>query len=147
MSQAAKQPGLLWKASDRDVGFSAAMHAARTTAKMNMYRKSASDISPALSNRRYSSRRLVDIGVLLITPLGDMIPATVRDVSAGGFRVKADYGVTIGRSLGLAIPGLPRYTGWVAWSYLGEFGLEGTQTISEHAVAHIVALGARSVLP
>jgi hypothetical protein len=109
-----------------------------------MYRTIATDISPALVDRRYSSRRPVEIGALLITSLGDMIPATVTDVSSGGFRVKADYGVTIGRPLGLVIPGLPRYAGWVAWSYLGEFGLEGAQTISEDAVRHIVALGVKS---
>lgn len=109
---------------------------------MSLYRKIANDISPALIDRRYSSRCAVSIGVLLITPLGDIVPATVTDVSSGGFRIQADYGVTIGRSLGLAIPGLPRYTGWVAWSYLGEFGLEGVEAISEHAVEHIIALGA-----
>lgn len=79
-----------------------------------------------------------------MTPLGDMIPATVTDASTGGFRVKADYGVTIGRFLVLVIPGLPRYAGWVAWSYLSEFGLEGAQAISEDAIEHIVALGAKS---
>jgi hypothetical protein len=110
---------------------------------MNMYRTIATDISPALLDRRYSSRRPVNIGALIMTPLGDMIPATVTDVSSGGFRVKADYGVTIGRSLVLVILGLPRYAGWVAWSYLGEFGLEGAQAISEDAIEHIVALGAK----
>jgi hypothetical protein len=113
---------------------------------MNMYRKIASDISPALIERRCASRHLVNLGALLITPLGEMIPATVTGVSTRGFRVKADYGVTIGRSVGLAIPGLPRYVGWVAWSYLGEFGLEGAQEITEDAVAHIVALGTPSAI-
>lgn len=107
---------------------------------MNMYRRIASDVSPGLVDRRYSSRCLASVGVLLITPLGDMLPATIRDVSSHGFRVKADYGVTIGRSLVIVIPGLPKYSGWVAWSYLGEFGLEGAEIISEYAIDHIVAL-------
>jgi hypothetical protein len=106
-----------------------------------MYREIASDVFPGLVDRRYSSRCLADVGVLLITPLGDILPARIRDVSSRGFRLKADYGVTIGRSLMLVIPGLPNYAGWVAWSYLGEFGLEGAELISAHAIEHIIALG------
>ncbi|WP_165911547.1 PilZ domain-containing protein [Sphingomonas sp. PP-CC-3A-396] len=108
--------------------------------QMNIYRRIASDISPNVADRRYSSRQPVNVDAHLITPSGNVVHATVRDVSSRGFRVKATYGVTIGRSLVLAIPGLPKYLGWVAWSYLGEFGLEAAQEISEHAIERIIAL-------
>jgi hypothetical protein len=107
---------------------------------MKIYRKIPSDISLDLVDRRYSSRHLVNVRVLLITPSENIFHATVRDVSSRGFRVKADYGVTIGRSLVLTIPGLPNYPGWIAWSFLGEFGLEVAEEISEHAIEHIIAL-------
>jgi hypothetical protein len=106
--------------------------------KMNIYRKIASDISPTLLDRRYSARRFVNIEIFLITALGNIIPATARDVSSRGFRVKADYGVTIGRPIVLVIPGLSNYPGWVAWSYLGEFGVEGAEVISDHVIDYIV---------
>lgn len=114
--------------------------------RINIYCKVASDISPEQIDRRYLYHHPVNIGALLFTPLGEVIPVTVTDVSSCGFRLRADYGVTIGRSLILAVPGLAKYSGWVAWSYLGEFGLEGAQTISEHAIEEIVGLGDRSTL-
>jgi hypothetical protein len=108
---------------------------------VNVYRRIASDSSPDLSERRYSTRRAVDLDVFLITPLGDAHPANIQDVSSRGFRIRSDYGVTIGRFLTLDIPGLTRYSGWVAWSYLGEFGLEAATPVPDDIVDHIVTLG------
>ena len=61
--------------------------------------------------------------------------------------MRANYGVTIGRSLVLATPGLPNYIGWVAWSYLGESGLEAAQELSEPAVEHIIVLDSQANSP
>jgi hypothetical protein len=123
-----------------DALFDTVFYTAAESVQMNIYRKIASDISPDLVDRRYSSRHPVNVTALLITPSEDIFHATVTDVSSRGFRVKADYGVTIGRSLVLTIPGLPNYPGWIAWSFLGEFGLEVAEEISEHAIEHIIAL-------
>lgn len=147
MAPAVKQPTRPRNVRGYDIQLDAVSDTEPNSVQMNVYRKIASDVSPDLVDRRYSSRHLVNVGALLITPSGNMLNATVRDVSSRGFRVKADYGVTIGRSLVLAIAGLPKYPGWVAWSFLGEFGLEAAQEISEHAIEHIIALDIQTRAP
>ena len=147
MAPAVKQPTRPRNVRGYDIQLDVVSDTKPNSVQMNVYRKIASDVSPDLVDRRYSSRHLVNVGALLITPSGNMLNATVRDVSSRGFRVKADYGVTIGRSLVLAIPELPKYPGWVAWSFLGEFGLEAAQEISEHAIEHIIALDIQTRAP
>jgi len=107
---------------------------------MNRYRPPASDGGREPLDRRYSSRTALSLKAVLITPLGDEYPAVIQDVSTLGFRIRSEYGVTIGRFLTIDIPGLAAYSGWVAWSYLGEFGLDVANAIPEPVVEHIIEI-------
>jgi hypothetical protein len=89
---------------------------------MNRYRPPASDGGRAPLDRRYSSRTALSLRAVLITPLGDEHPAVIQNVSTLGFK----------------IPGLTAYSGWVAWSYLGEFGLDVANAIPGPVVEHII---------
>lgn len=78
----------------------------------------------------------------LITPAGDLHAATLTNISSLGFRIRSEYGVTLGRFLSLDIPQLTRYSGWVAWSYSDEFGLDVANPIPQKVIDHILALAA-----
>jgi len=75
---------------------------------------------------------------VLVTPLGDEHPAIIQNISTLGFKIRSEYGVTIGRFLAIDIPGLTAYSGWVSWSYLGEFGLDVANAIPGPVVEHII---------
>lgn len=107
---------------------------------MNRYRPPASDGGREPLDRRYSSRTAMSLKAVLITPLGDEHRAVIRNVSTLGFKISSEYGVTIGRFLAIDIPGLTAYSGWVAWSYLGEFGLDVANAIPGPVVEHIIEI-------
>lgn len=111
--------------------------------RMKTYRRLASDISHDLLDRRNCTRRAISLPVTIVTGFGDTHAAIVQNVSSRGFNIQSEYGVTIGRFLSLDIPGLAQYPGWVAWSYLGGFGLEVANPIPEQVIEYIVAMAVR----
>jgi hypothetical protein len=100
---------------------------------------SASKPTSFPGDRRLAARSRIHLSVSLITPAGEVHAATVTNVSALGFRIRAEYGVTLGRFLSLDVPGLARYSGWVAWSHAGEFGLDVANPIPQKVVDYITA--------
>jgi hypothetical protein len=66
----------------------------------------------------------------------------VTNVSSLGFRIRSDYGVTIGRFLSLDVPGLARYSGWVAWSQADQFGLDVANPLPQKVIDHILMIAA-----
>ena len=66
----------------------------------------------------------------------------LTNVSSLFFRIRSEYRVTIGRFLSLDVPGLARYSGWVAWSHAGEFGLDVANPIPQEIVDDIVEMAA-----
>jgi hypothetical protein len=94
---------------------------------------------PFPGNRRLAVRARIYLAVLLITPGGDIYAATLTNISSLGFRIRADYGVTLGRFLSLDVPELARYS-WVAWSEGGEFGLAVANLIPQEVIKHILLI-------
>jgi len=82
----------------------------------------------------------MSLPAVLITSLADEHPAIIQNVSTLGFKLRSEYRVTVGRFLSLDIPGLTAYSGWVAWSYLDQFGLDVANAIPEPVIAHIIAM-------
>jgi len=77
---------------------------------------------------------------VLITSLADEHPDIIQNVSTLGFKLRSEYGVTVGRFLSLDIPGLTAYSGWVAWSYLDQFGLDVANAIPEPVIEYIITM-------
>lgn len=94
-------------------------------------------------NRRSAVRSRIHLAVSLITPAGDIYSATLTNISSLGFRIRSDYGVTLGRFLSVDVPELARYSGWVAWSHSGEFGLDVANPVPQKVIDHIVANAAK----
>ena len=61
-------------------------------------------------------------------------------MSTLGFKLRSEYRVTVGRFVSLDIPGLTVYSGWVAWSYLDQFGLDVANAIPEPVIEYIIAM-------
>jgi hypothetical protein len=95
---------------------------------------------PFAGDRRLAARARICLAVLLITPGGEIYAATLTNISSLGFRIRADYGVTLGRFLSLDVPELARYSGWVAWSQEGEFGLAVANPIPQKVIKHILLI-------
>ena len=95
---------------------------------------------PFAGDRRLAARARICLAVLLITPGGEIYAATLTNISSLGFRIRADYGVTLGRFLSLDVPELARYSGWVAWSQEGEFGLAVANPIPQEVIKHILLI-------
>lgn len=81
---------------------------------------------------------------VLITSLGDRHSAIIQNVSTLGFKIRSEYGVTVGRFLSIDIPGLATYSGWVAWSYRDQFGLDVANAIPEPVIKHIIAMAVQA---
>jgi hypothetical protein len=94
--------------------------------------------SPA--ERRLAVRSRTHLPVFLITPGGGTYSAFVTNASSLGFRIRSEYGVAIGRFLSLDVPGLARYSGWVAWSHESQFGLAVANPVPQKVIDHILAI-------
>ena len=117
---------------------------------MNTHRGPVTGAGKGRLDRRYSNRTAMSLPAVLITSLADEHPDIIQNVSTLGFKLRSEYGVTVGRFLSLDIPGLTAYSGWVAWSYLDQFGLDVANAIPEpgHRVHHYNGVtGQRGLLP
>ena len=107
---------------------------------MNTHRGPVAGAGKGRLDRRYSNRTAMSLPAVLITSLADEHPAIIQNVSTLGFKLRSEYRVTVGRFLSLDIPGLTAYSGWVAWSYLDQFGLDVANAIPEPVIEHIIAM-------
>jgi len=107
---------------------------------MNTYRRSMANAGNNPLDRRCSNRTAMNHPAVLITSLGDKHSAIIQNVSTLGFKIRSEYGVTVGRFLSIDIPGLATYSGWVAWSYRDQFGLDVANAIPEPVIKHIIAM-------
>jgi hypothetical protein len=73
---------------------------------------------------------------------GDTHSAFLTNASPSGFRIRSNYGVTIGRFLLVDVPNFTQYPGWVAWANSGEFGFEVANSIPQKVIDRIVAMAA-----
>jgi hypothetical protein len=65
---------------------------------------------------------------------------TRDNASSSGFRIRSEYGVTVGRFLSVDVRDFAQYAGWVAWAFSGEFGFEVANPIPQAVIDHIVAM-------
>jgi hypothetical protein len=107
---------------------------------MNTYRRPVAGSGSDPLDRRYSNRTDMSLPAILITSLADKHPAIIQNVSTLGFKIRSEYGVTVGRFLSIDIPGLTTYSGWVAWSYRDQFGLDVANAIPERVIEHIIEM-------
>lgn len=110
---------------------------------MNPYRGPVAGAGKDPLDRRHSNRTGITLPAVLVTSLTEKHPAVIQNVSTLGFKIGSECGVTIGRFLVIDIPGLTTYSGWVAWSYLGEFGIDVANSIPEQVVKHIIDIAAQ----
>ncbi|VXC81711.1 hypothetical protein SPHINGOT1_20155 [Sphingomonas sp. T1] len=111
---------------------------------MNTYRRSMANAGNNPLDRRCSNRTAMSHPAVLITSLGDKHSAIIQNVSTLGFKVRSEYEVTVGRFLSIDIPGLATYSGWVAWSYRDQFGLDVANAIPEPVIKHIIAMAVQA---
>lgn len=111
---------------------------------MNTYRRPVAGADQDPLDRRHSNRTGMSLPAVLITSLADKHPAIIQNVSTLGFKVRSKYGATVGRFLSIDIPGLATYSGWVAWSYCEEFGLDVANAIPEPVIEHIIAMAVQA---
>jgi hypothetical protein len=111
---------------------------------MNTYRRPVAGADKDSLDRRHADRTGMRLPAVLITSLADKHPAIIQDVSTLGFKVRSKYGATVGRFLSIDIPGLATYSGWVAWSYHDQFGLDVANAIPEPVIAHIIAMAVQA---
>ena len=111
---------------------------------MNTYRRSMANAGNNSLDRRCSNRTAMSHPAVLITSLGDKHSAIIQNVSTLGFKIRSEYGVTVGRFLSIDIPGLATYSGWVAWSYRDQFGLDVANAIPEPVIKHIIAMAVQA---
>jgi hypothetical protein len=78
--------------------------------------------------------------VSLLTLRGDTYSAFLTNASSSGFRIRSEYGVTVGRFLSVDVRDFAQYAGWVAWAFSGEFGFEVANPIPQAVIDHIVAM-------
>jgi len=107
---------------------------------MNTHRGPVTGAGKGRLDRRYSNRTAMSLPAVLITSLADEHPDIIQNVSTLGFKLRSEYGVTVGRFLSLDIPGLTAYSGWVAWSYLDQFGLDVANAIPEPVIEYIITM-------
>jgi len=107
---------------------------------MNTHRGPVAGAGKDRLDCRYSNRTAMSLPAVLITSLADEHPAIIQNVSTLGFKLRSEYRVTVGRFLSLDIPGLIAYSGWVAWSYLDQFGLDVANAIPEPVIEYIIAM-------
>jgi len=107
---------------------------------MNTHRGPVAGAGKDRLDCRYSNRTAMSLPAVLITSLADEHPAIIQNVSTLGFKLRSEYRVTVGRFLSLDIPGLTAYSGWVAWSYLDQFGLDVANAIPEPVIEYIIAM-------
>ena len=107
---------------------------------MNTHRGPVAGVGKDRLDRRYSNRTAMNLPAMLITSLADEHPAIIQNVSTLGFKLRSECRVTVGRFLSLDIPGLTAYSGWVAWSYLDQFGLDVANAIPEPVIEYIIAM-------
>jgi hypothetical protein len=93
-------------------------------------------------NRRTGGRLRTHLPVSLLTLRGDTYSAYLTNASSSGFRIRSEYGGTVGRFLSVDVPNFTQYAGWVAWAYSGEFGFEVANPIPQAVIDHIVAMAA-----
>ena len=108
---------------------------------MNMQRFGSLCASPLAIEEREHLRLPLYLPAFILSPGDIRDPVIVTDISASGCKVAACVRVTMGRYLGIQIPGFARYSGWVAWQTREGFGLDFTNPLPEAVVAHIVRLG------
>ena len=111
---------------------------------MNTYCRPMANAGDNPLDRRCSNRTCMSHPAALITALGDKHSAIIQNVSTLGFKIRSEYGVTVGRFLSIDIPGLATYAGWVAWSYRDQFGLDVANAIPEPVIKHIIAMAAQA---
>jgi hypothetical protein len=111
---------------------------------MNTYRRSMANAGNNPLDRRSSNRTGMSHPAVLITALGDKHSAIIQNVSTLGFKIRSEYGVTVGRFLSIDIPGLATYAGWVAWSYNDQFGFDVANAIPEPVIKHIIAMAVQA---
>lgn len=99
--------------------------------------------APLAIEERREARLPLHLPAYVISPGDVRSAAIVSDISTLGCRVQADVRVRVGRYLGLHIPGLAPYSGWVAWQTREEFGLDFCHPLPPAVVAHISGLGTR----
>ena len=107
---------------------------------MNTHRGLVTGAGKSGLDRRYSNRTAMSLPAVLVTSLADEHPAIIQNVSTLGFKLRSEYRVTVGRFLSLDIPGLTVYSGWVAWSYLDQFGFDVANAIPEPVIEYIIAM-------
>jgi hypothetical protein len=95
-------------------------------------------------DRRAGARLRTHLPVTVLTLSGGTYSAFLMNASASGFRVRSDYGATIGRYLLVDVPNFTQYSGWVTWANSGEFGFEVANPIPRAVIDHIVALAAEA---
>jgi hypothetical protein len=95
-------------------------------------------------DRRAGARVRTYFPVSILTLGGEISPAFVTNASVSGFRIRSEYGVTLGRFLLVDVPSFTQYAGWVAWANAGEFGFELANPIPQAVIDHIVAMAAEA---
>jgi hypothetical protein len=111
---------------------------------MNTYRRPVAGADQDPLDRRHADRTGMSLPAVLITSLADKHPAIIQNVSTLGFKVRSKYGATVGRFLSIDIPGLATYSGWVAWSYCDQFGIDVANAIPEPVIEHIIAMAVQA---
>lgn len=111
---------------------------------MNTYRRSMANAGNNSLDRRCSNRMAMNHPAVLITSLGDRHSAIIQNVSTLGFKIRSEYGVTVGQFLSIDIPSLATYSGWVAWSYRDQFVLDVANAIPEPVIKHIIAMAVQA---
>lgn len=107
---------------------------------MNTYRGPVAGAGKDPLDRRHSNRTGIALPAVLITSLAKKHPAVIQNVSTLGFKIGSEYEFTTGRFRVIDIPGLTTYSGWVAWSYLGESGIDVANAIPEIVVKHVIEM-------
>ena len=108
---------------------------------MNMHSTGSLKAAPISIEDRAHLRLPLYLPAFLLSPGDVRDPVVVTDISATGCRVTGPVHVTVGRYLGILIPGFAPYAGWVAWQARDGFGLDFTNPLPDVVVAHIIGLG------
>lgn len=108
---------------------------------MNMHRMGSMTASPLSIEERAHLRLPLYLPAFLINPGDVRDPVLITDLSATGCQIASTARVTVGRYLGIHIPGFARYAGWVVWQTREGFGLDFCNPLPTAVVDHIVKIG------
>ena len=102
---------------------------------------------PLAIEERRDSRSPLHLPAFLLSPGGIREAVLVTDISTLGCKIVGAGPVKVGRYLGIHVPGMAHYAGWVAWQTREEFGLDFSNPLPAAIAAHITRLGLADQAP